>query len=212
MHDLWHDDDTNWSHRSLKDVVKSIQHLVPTTTLPLPDSLVEVIQAYLDKHLPIEDGDSQRLQDELLSIWKKLARNNPERYTVFIAVLRELRPAIRGVGRWLQWWDTLVIPVLGHIGEGRGLEKETRQLLLDILVFEEDNGDDARKEAARQTSIVISEKVLEMWLKQSRVATADANPEAHYMSERIKLVLIAFGQKRPQVSHCKQAPFSRDSY
>jgi solute carrier family 25 (mitochondrial carrier protein), member 16 len=185
----------------LKDVVKSIHNHVSTGVLPLPSDLIDVIQAYLDKHLPIEDGDSQRLQEELLSIWQKLARDKPDRYTTFISILRELRPAIRRAAQWLQWWETLVIPVLGHIGEGRGLAKETRQLLLDILLFEAEDGDDARIEAARHTCVVISEKVLEIWLNQSRVATTEADPVAHYLDQQIKTVLLAFGQKRPQVSH-----------
>lgn len=181
--------------------MKSIHNLVPATELPLPDDLLESIQAYLDKHLPIDDGDSQRLQDELLTIWQKLAKDKPERYTLFISILRELRPAIRGAARWLQWWDTLVIPVLAHIGEERGLSKECRLLLLDILVFEAEDADNARIEAAQQTSLALSEKILEMWLNQCSVATTEADPAAHYMEQQVKIVLMSFGQKRPQVGH-----------
>lgn len=92
------------------------------------------------------------------------------------------------------------MPVLGNIGDGKGLAKETRQLLLDILLFEADDGDSARIEAVRETCTVLSDKVLGVWLNHSRVATTEADAMAHYLDQQIKTVLLAFGQKRPQVS------------
>ncbi|KFZ14569.1 hypothetical protein V502_06007, partial [Pseudogymnoascus sp. VKM F-4520 (FW-2644)] len=187
------------SSGSLKDVVKSINNQVSSGVLPLSNDLIDHIQAYLDKHLPIEDGDSQKLQEELLSIWQKQAQDKPDHYSIFIAVLRELIPAIRSAAQWLQWWEMFVIPVLGNIGGGKGLARETRQLLLDILLFEADDGDSARIEAVRETCIMLSDKVLGVWLNHSRVATTEADAMAHYLDQQIKTVLLAFGQKRPQI-------------
>ncbi|KAL5349311.1 hypothetical protein ACLOAV_005601 [Pseudogymnoascus australis] len=184
---------------SLKDVVKSINSQISSGALPLSNDLNDHIQAYLDKHLPIEDGDSQKLQEELLSIWQKQTQDKPDRYSIFIAVLRELIPAIRSAAQWLQWWEVFVMPVLGNIGDGKGLARETRQLLLDVLLFEADDGDSARIEAVRETCIMLSDKVLGVWLKQSRVATTEADAMAHYLDQQIKTVLLAFGQKRPQI-------------
>ncbi len=172
--------------------------MVPETVLPIPEHGEETIQAYLNKHLPIEDNDSQRLQDELVAIWNKLAKDQPERYPIFLHLLRELRPAIRGAARWLQWWDTLVLPVLKHMGEERSLASECRKLLLEIIAFEPDDGDSARIEATRQTSIAISEKIIEIWLKQSAIANAENDSTAQWMADQIKIALLAFGQKKPQ--------------
>ncbi|OBT59163.1 hypothetical protein VE04_00893 [Pseudogymnoascus sp. 24MN13] len=187
------------SSGSLKDVVKSIHNQVSSGILPLSNDLIDHIQAYLDKHLPIEDGDSQKLQEELLSIWQKQAQDKPERYSIFIAILRELIPAIRSAAQWLQWWEMFVVPVLGNIGDGKGLARETRQLLLDVLLFEADDGDSARIEAVRETCTMLSDKVLGVWLNQSRVATTEADAMAHYLDQQIKSLLLAFGQKRPQI-------------
>lgn len=98
------------------------------------------------------------------------------------------------------------MPVLGNIGDGKGLARETRQLLLDVLLFEADDGDSARIEAVRETCIMLSDKVLGVWLKQSRVATTEADAMAHYLDQQIKTVLLAFGQKRPQVSRLTAIP------
>lgn len=198
------------SPSSLKDVVKAIHSIVPATELPLPNHLQEAIQAYLDKHLPINDSDSQRLQDELLEIWDKLAKGRPERFLIFLNLLRELRPAIRGAARWIQWWETLVLPVLAHMGEEKGLAKECRNLLLDILVFEAEDGDAARVEATVETSIAISEKILEIWLKKSTAAIIESDQTAQYMESQIKIVLMSFGQRRPKVSELLHIHF--DTY
>lgn len=179
--------------------MKSIHNHIPTAVVPLPNDLIDVIQAYLDKHSPIDDGDSQKLQDELLSIWQKLVQDKTDRYTTFTAILRELRPAIWGSAQWLQWWDTLVMPLMSSVAEGRGLAKETRQLMLDILLFEADEGDSSKVEAAQQTCIILSERILEIWLNQSGVATIEADPVAHYLEQQCRTILLAFGQKRPQV-------------
>ncbi|OBT78107.1 hypothetical protein VF21_02670 [Pseudogymnoascus sp. 05NY08] len=187
------------SSGSLKDVVKSIHNQVSSGVLPLSNDLIDHIQAYLDKHLPIEDGDSQKLQEELLSIWQKQTQDKPDRYSIFIAILRELIPAIRSAAQWLQWWEMFVVPVLGNIGDGKGLARETRQLLLAVLLFEADDGDSARIEAARETCTMLSDKVLGVWLSQSRVATTEADAMAHYLDQQIKTLLLAFGQKRPQI-------------
>jgi hypothetical protein len=53
--------------------------------------------------------------------------------------------------------------------------------------------------AAANTSAALSEKLLEIWLKNSTIASSDAGPAAHFIEEQMKLVLIEFGKKRPKV-------------
>jgi solute carrier family 25 protein 16 len=182
--------------RSFKELTKAVNDNIPTASIPLPDEVLEVIQAYLEKHAPIEESDSQRLQDELLNIYQKDVKSKPKRYAGFIAILRELKSAIAGSSRILQWWETLLIPVLDHLADEKGLGVQTHRFLLDILIFDTDNGE---KSDAAKTSAIISEKLLELWLKKSSSASLEGDPATRFLEEQIKLTLVAFGKRRPRV-------------
>lgn len=181
---------------SFKELTKAVNAYIPTVSLPFPDELIQVIQAYIDKHLPIEESDSQRLHDELLNIYQKDVKNNPSRYTIFIAILRHLRPAIIGSARIMQWWETVMLPMLDHLAEEKGLVFQYRGILLDILIYDTEG---EMKSYDANASALLSEKLLEIWLKNSAISSSDAAPAAHYIEEQVKLVLIEFGKKRPKV-------------
>ncbi|KIN00146.1 hypothetical protein OIDMADRAFT_89532, partial [Oidiodendron maius Zn] len=55
---------------SLKDLAKALSNSLPITPVPLPDDLLLVLHAYLDKHPEFDDAESQRLQEELLSVYQ----------------------------------------------------------------------------------------------------------------------------------------------
>lgn len=183
-------------YSSFKELTKAVNAYISTVSLPLPDDLIQVIQAYIDKHLPIEESDSQRLHDELLNIYQKDVKNNPNRCTIFIAILRHLRPAIIGSARIIQWWETLMVPMLDHLAEEKCLVFEYRCILLDILVYDIDS---EKKSDNANASALLSEKLVEVWLKNSDIGSSDVGPAAHYIEEQVKLVLIEFGKKRPKV-------------
>lgn len=86
------------------------------------------------------------------------------------------------------------------MSQEKGLASGCRKLLLAIMIFEPEDKDTVRIESAKATSKAIAEKILEMWLKKSGIATADANPIAKYMEEQIKIVLLELGRRKPQVS------------
>jgi hypothetical protein len=87
------------------------------------------------------------------------------------------------------------MPVLDHLTAERGLAVETHGILLEILIYDTDEGDVTD---AMHASAVLSEKLLEMWLK-SRKAALKSNPTAHFLELQIQQVLIEFGKKRPKV-------------
>ena len=82
----------------------------------------------------------------------------------------------------------------------KGLASQCRKLLLAIMIFEPEDKDNGRIESAKATSKAIAEKILEIWLKKSGIATAEANPIAKYMEDQIKIVLMELGRRKPQVS------------
>lgn len=88
------------------------------------------------------------------------------------------------------------MPTLDYLAKEKGLAAETRGMLLDILAYDTDDGDNKH---AANTSAALSEKLLEIWLKNSTISSSDGEPSAHFIEEQMKLVLIEFGKKRPKV-------------
>ncbi|TVY20224.1 Tuberous sclerosis 1 protein-like [Lachnellula arida] len=177
---------------SFKDLTKAIHSSVSNPSLPLPDDLVEIIHAYLEKH---DESDSQRLQEELLNTYDSSIIDKPSRFAAFLAILRTLKPALRGNGRLLQWWYKLSTPVLIKLGQEKGLAVETRDTLLELLVYDED---DPEIEDARLTSKVMAHNLVETWLEKSRFASEEMDNHDRFVQEQVQTILLAFGKKRPQ--------------
>jgi solute carrier family 25 protein 16 len=189
---------TNIARRSLKDLTKAISS--PTNlTLPLPDDLIQLLNNYLEKHLPHEDTDSQRLHEELLTIYDTHVLPSPSRLGPFLAILTTLKPAIRGSGRLLQWWDKLAEPVLQHISGEKGLAFQARKTLLDILIHGEDEEAESEMQDAKETSDKISQDLIEIWLLKTRLANEEFDKNALFIEGQLRLILLAFGKKRPKV-------------
>lgn len=181
--------------RSLKDLTKAVNSSISKPTLPLPDDLIAIIHAYLEKHSNHDEADSQRLQEELLNTYQSYILDKPSRLAPFLAILRTLKPAIRGKGRLLQWWDKLTVLVLNKLGQERGLAVEARETLLETLVYDED---DAEIEDAKATSKTIAHNLLEIWLAKSKYASEEIDDHARFVETQLRIILISFGKKRPQ--------------
>lgn len=174
----------------------------PTPPYPLPPNIVDTIQAYHDRYQNISDQDSQRLQDELLNLYNKLVVTDDSRHAVFLASLRLLSPAIRGADRLLAWWNILLRPTIESLGSHKGVVVDAREMLLNVLVFDDD--DDADGEKAR-TSAIFTDKLLEVYLERTRILSPDAGPDtasdpsSSVIAEHLESVLVSFGRKKPKV-------------
>lgn len=187
------------SYRSLKDLSKALGSSFANTTYPLPDDLLEVIHAYLEKHAVHDTSDSQRLQEELLLIFHSHVQANSSRLAPFLAAVRILHPLLRGSGRLLQWWDKLSPLVLKKLGEEKGVAQEAKNTILDTLVYDED--DEEGKEDAEKTSEKLADNLLSVWLKNNTSANLEFNEEAKFIENQLQLILLAFGRRRPKVCY-----------
>lgn len=184
-------------YRSLKDLAKTLSTSLPTTPVPLPDDLLLVLHAYLDKHPEFDDAESQRLQEELFSVYQSHVYENSSRYAPFLAIIRTLSPALRGSGRLLQWWDRLCIPVLNKLGEEKGLATEAKNTVLGILVYDED-GEGELNDDAITTSSTITENLLDVWLNKQTIASIEFDDDARFIENQVQMILLAFGRRRPK--------------
>lgn len=188
----------NAMNRSLKDLTRSITAFAPNPCLPLPADLSHVISAYLEKHAVYDDVDSQRLQEELLSIYQSSILDRPARLAPFLAILRMLKPNIQGSGRLLQWWDKLSGPIVMHLGVEKGLAFETRDTLLEILIYDEE--DEVHLKDAKASSDGVANNLMATWIAKSKLALEEFNDHAKFVATQVQLILLAFGKKRPKVS------------
>lgn len=188
-------------YSSLKDLTKAITNASTSSTiaLPLPEDLLQVIYAYLEKHATHDESDEKRLQEDLLNVYQSSIIDHPARLAPFLAILRLLKSAIRGSGRLLQWWDKLSPPIMVHLGIEKGLAVEVKSTLLSILIYDEDE-DDSVKEDAKATSDALVENLLSTWFAKTKLAQDEFDDHAKFVQGQIQLILLAFGKKRPEAS------------
>ncbi|KAF2423587.1 hypothetical protein EJ08DRAFT_652702 [Tothia fuscella] len=183
---------------TLKDTVKAIQSTFAGNSHPLPDELQQTIEFFLDNHHQIADADSQRLHEDLLAIHGKYVANNPELHGLFVHLLRQLRPTLRGVKRLEEWWTLVIRPTVDAVGHKRHTIEDAREFLLGIMVFDQD--EDLTGENA-ELSRRFTRKVMDAYFVRSKIPTSESevvSPEDEFIAQELEGILVAFGRKKPQ--------------
>ncbi|EMR68496.1 putative tuberous sclerosis 1 protein [Eutypa lata UCREL1] len=123
---------------TFKNLTKAIQAFIPTASLPLPQDLVEILEAYIQKHENKFDGNTaDKANEELLSIFNRDIIQTPVRYAPFMAIIRRLRPLVVKADKIFQWFD-LLLPVLDHINQEKGLAAECQGTMLDAMTADDE--------------------------------------------------------------------------
>ncbi|OAA58038.1 Hamartin [Niveomyces insectorum RCEF 264] len=192
---------------STRDLTKAVQAFATSPTLPLPDALSGAIQAYLDKHAEYDASASDRLQEDLLSIFDKTApTRQPLFYASFLAVVRRLRPAIRSTDHLLQWWDRLIDPILNHLSEVRKLASDILADIEDFLLFDDSNdpdeksaGDDHGGRDAKSSALnPIALRLLQKWMDVCHVVLVEGPRTSWGKEKPAETLLMLFGKKKPK--------------
>jgi hypothetical protein len=199
--------------RQMRDALRAIEKTFsePAVPYPLPDELRITVQSFLDRCDPVEDHDSQRFHDELLSLYTNNDAGCPEKLGSFLALLCLCRPALTGEARLGAWWDLAVRPTIEGVGAGRKRHEvqHARQFLQSILVF--DGQGDAAAEEAR-LSDVFARKVLDLLLARTRVPSSTLDvvaPEDEFVASELESVLVAFGRRKPKVRRARSVRLLR---
>ncbi|KAI0967595.1 Hamartin protein-domain-containing protein [Xylaria arbuscula] len=183
------------SFRTLKELVKAVGTFARTPSLPLPDELVQIIDAFCYKRSEkLDESLSEKVHDELLAIFKQDIAQEPARYAAFIAVLRRLYPLIGQPARVLQWFD-LLVPALGHIGLDKDLASETQGIVLDILTG--GDGSDASS-VSRSSAAPIAEKIILLWFREVDLLRQSADALQDFKEKHLRDTLLQYGKKRPK--------------
>ncbi|KAI2624734.1 hypothetical protein GGS21DRAFT_531902 [Xylaria nigripes] len=180
---------------SLKELVKAVGSFVQVPHLPLPDDLVEIIEAFLLKYIDRWDESiAEKVHDELLSLFKQDIAQEPARYAAFLAVLRRLRPLIGQPERVSQWFD-LLLPVLTHLTREANLASESQGIVLDVLTSDDGNGTSSFTGGA---AAPVAEKIILLWFRE--VGLLQKGPDAlqDFKEKHLKETLLLYGKKRPK--------------
>ncbi|KAI9842499.1 MAG: hypothetical protein M1837_007093 [Sclerophora amabilis] len=186
---------------SLKDLGKALANALSSPSYPEKD-LDRVTHAFLEKHQDINDQDSQRLHEELLQLYQKYVADNVTKQPTFLRSLRRLRPAIHGSDRLLDWWQKLLKPCLVSLELRKTVLADVREIVLSVLVYE---GDEEGHAEGAKTSILLTRKLLELYLERTKLPSSEADsatgPEqekSKYVSNHLESLLVDFGKKAPE--------------
>ncbi|KAL5442811.1 hypothetical protein PMIN07_010734 [Paraphaeosphaeria minitans] len=189
---------------SMRETLKALNTTLagPAFQYPLPEELRDTIDRFLEKYDAIDDADSQRFHDDLLSLYNKHVAANPDNLGPFLSVLRAVRPALTGEARLREWWDLVLRPTIDSVGRKRREAEDAKELLLSFLIHEADDDKDRDKDKddARLSDLFLR-KTLDVYLARTKVPSETehiASPEDDYVSNEVESVLVTFGRKQPK--------------
>lgn len=179
---------------TIKDLTKAISGFVPVATFPLPDDLVEIIDAYLCKHEKFDESAADKLNEELLSLFHKDVYQVPSRYTAFVALLRRLRPIIGQPDRIFQWFE-LLLQVLNYLNQEKDLAAELENTVLDILTADDVNDPSSPTGGAAPQ---LAERILLLWLDEYETLGKSPDAITEFKEKQMQRTLLHYGRKRPK--------------
>jgi hypothetical protein len=184
--------------RSIKDTFKAVTAVFSAaeTTYSLPPELQLTIESFLDSHKESDD----RIHDELLAIYNKYVVNCAEKHSVFVALLRLLRPTIRNEKHLLEWWEMVILPTLTTLGYRRDEIEDAREYTLGILIFDPD--EDAAGEKTHFSAQILR-KLLEEYFARMTISNKESGirwREDEFVAQELETIITAYGRKKPKVS------------
>jgi hypothetical protein len=190
--------------RSMRETVKALNTTfsAPTVPCPLPDELRTTIENFLDRYDHIDDHDSQRLHEDLHTLYQRQVAASPEKHGAFLAVLRLVRPAITGEARLTAWWNLVLKATIDGTGHKRQELEDAGDIIQSILVYDVEADKDGQ---LARLSTLFTKRILDAYLARTSVPLSPEDtisPENGILSQQLEAVLVAFGRKMPKVRLC----------
>jgi hypothetical protein len=170
----------------------------PTIATPLPDELRDTIDGFLNRYYDIDDHDSQRFHEDLLTLYMRHVAGNPGKNAPFLDLLRLVRPALKGESRWSEWWNLVLKPTIERVGNKRQEAEGAKELLQSILLFETDDDKDGEQ---AQLSAAFLKKLLDLYLARTKMPSSAEDAvslEDDYVSREVESVLVGYGRRKPK--------------
>ena len=187
--------------RSLKDTCKALSSAFAgiTPRRKIPQDVHDGVELFLERHHPVSEQDSQRLQEELQAIYNKSVLKDEGKTSIFLQALDLLRPALRGTARLDYWWTLVLRPTLEATGRRKDETESASRFLLGVLNYDADETKDS--DAVQQSSYFLK-ILLVLYLDRTLLHSDDARGtlvEDEYIARQFEDILVAFGQKKSKV-------------
>lgn len=180
----------------MKELSKAIVAFLPHSTLPLPEDLFEAIEGYLRRHHKYDEAASDRLQEELFSIYDKHVKGNLAASAPWLAIIRQLLPMLRTADRIFAWWDTSA-GMLEKASPERSLVEEFFGGITDVITFAEENPDGVDGDLSTNPLI---DRLFAIWMNKLYPSTCDGVVTSEHTERLTRDALVQFGKRHPKVS------------
>lgn len=88
-----------------------------------------------------------------------------------------------------------------YLGIEKGLAREAKDNILEILLCEEEAEED-RNQGAQAASEGVADGLMAIWLGKTIIAEEEFDEHAISVVKHVQLILTEFGKKRPKVRLC----------
>lgn len=120
-----------------------------------------------------------------------------------MAVLRQVRPALRTPARIVQWWDRFLDPVLENLNIEKGLANEALKNILQLLAFEEDQYDRPTSDGSN----IFADRLLSRWMQLNALNQAATGSGSSDSKERfMQGAMMTFGKKDAKAGNSPETP------
>lgn len=162
---------------------------------PLPDDLIETIASYLRRHQRYDEAASDRLQEELLSIFDKHVKGNASASGAWIGLVRRLLPVLQ-TERILPWFDVMK-GLLDTTTNEKGTVAETVAGLMALVTYADEYQNTSESSAV---SNPIVDRLFAVWMERFYPAVSEGKIAVEYNERMIREALLQFGKRRPKVT------------
>ncbi|KAK3631791.1 hypothetical protein LTR22_020929 [Elasticomyces elasticus] len=188
-------------YRSFKDVTKALQLQFAAARIPLslPADTRRMLQNFVDEHdgdLSVEDSRHASL--ELKEFWEEYIGDSPAKAGAFVGVLRELRPLFTREADILEWWQSVVKPVLANTGYRKAALEDAVEFLVGAMVYD---GEDSKERARAKLSGRLLDDLLKIYVARTRELSEDDRFTAAsdgVVAQQTESTLVAYGKKQPK--------------
>ncbi|KAG5972394.1 hypothetical protein E4U58_006604 [Claviceps cyperi] len=178
----------------LKDLSKAISNFLNEPSLPLPDSLLNNINTFLQDLEEHDDAAAEQLQGNLLLIFDKQIKDNSQTAGAWIAIIRRVLPVLRTPERILPWFD-VCMGILDEPDLDKCVVDETVAALMGIVTLLDESKAPLAGDTVAKPVIY---GLMELWMKHFYPALLDGYPASEHNERLVRHSLSNFGRKRPK--------------
>ncbi|KAG6007632.1 hypothetical protein E4U21_005713 [Claviceps maximensis] len=178
----------------LKDLTKAINSFLIDPFLPLPESLLSPLSAFLRRREEYDDTAIDQLQENLSSIFDKRIRDNDEAAGPWIAIIRRLLPGLPMSEKILPWFDAYK-QILNEEQPNKCAVDETVAALMELAALIDEWQVPFSADSASKPVIC---GLFDLWINRFYPALLDGSPTSEYNERLVRISLSNLGRKRPK--------------